>query len=257
MIASPRVWYRHHRTATLFVLTAAVGHIGASVTVWDLANAMRRQWWLVLLGVLGVALGVVYVLRTPGVYWARTEVDFALPVSAANPNPLQFTSGDLISLAGIVAKRVELPGRLQSATTSPISILGEGVDHGYSVVLPSTGGQWSPNFERATLVVQAIGSSDEEVSAQMGRVISEIGSELEELQDEAQVSPQFRASLRTSVSPVVYYGKGSPLRALSAWLVLSLGATLALVIIVDAVRNGGLYSDAPQQSVDLTGAAPQ
>lgn len=213
---------------------------GEFVTVWDLMGAARRQWWVVVVVLLGIAYGARAAMSIPGIYSSRIEVDLALPITDANPNPLQFTNASLISLAGIVAQRVDVPGRVESETAKSVSLAGQRVARGYSVVLPNTGGQWSPDFERATLDVQAVGASQLEVATLMDRVIVAIGSELTALQDEQQVSPEFRATLLTpSIRPAVQYMDGSHVRSLAAVLLLGLGAGVALVVTVDSVTEWG------------------
>lgn len=188
--------------------------------------------------VTGAAAG--HVMQAPGVYSSQVDAVFLLPLSQENPNSLQFRSESLISFAGVIQRTVSATQSGIAPTSDAVTLVGQGVRHGYSVRLPNSGGQWASNFDRPLLDVQAAGSSPAEVRTTMRQVLQAIGTDLISRQRAAGVSAKHMVSMRESPDRIpMYYSRGSHLRAVAA--TLALGSTLSVI-------GAGLMSKRPRRT---------
>lgn len=209
----------------------------------DRTPLFLRTWVIVLVGALLSAGVGVYMAKRPGVYWSQVQVLFVAPKSVANPNGLSVSSESLITTAGVVAKIVGSSPAGPSVVSDSVTLVGQGIKHGYGVRLPNSGGQFATNFDQAALDVQAAGTSAAEVTATLNSVISRIETALSKLQTEAGVAAVnlIRPQLSPPTAPL-YYQAGSKTRALAITLVLGGGITMWLVWFV---RRRTYYRHAP------------
>ena len=189
-----------------------------------LRNFLLRTWLILLIGLL-VSGAVGYRLaRRPGVYWSQVTMVLVAPKSAANPNGLSVNSDSLISTAGVIAKMVGSSPHEPTVVSDSVTLVGEGIRHGYGVRLPNSGGQFATNFDRAALDVQAAGTTVVEVSATITRVLGEIRDDLARLQSDAGVATVNLIRLEQSPPTLpIYYQTGSKTRAMATTLVLGTG----------------------------------
>jgi hypothetical protein len=201
------------------------------VTFWELMAVLRRRWYVTVAGLM-VALVMVGVVHSlPGTYSSQVDVLFLQPDDG---NTYRVVTPGLIGLAGVVGQMAN-GGQDQVQTVSDDVLLAEeGVEHGYSVRLPNSGGQWANNFERPLLDVQVTGDSPQEVRARLDVVLGKIDADLMDLQDRAKVDPRYRVTTRLSpLSPPVLHNSGSRVRALAGSLLLGIILTLTLAVAVD------------------------
>jgi hypothetical protein len=191
--------------------------------------------------ILTVAAGGC-VVRLPGTYWSEVNVVFLPPVSEKNPNSLQTGSTSLITFAGVIAQEVGSSTPITTVSDS-VNLVSIGVKHGYQVRLPNDGGQWSNNFDKQFLDVQATGSTPQEVASTMQMVLAKISTALATMQSEAGVD---KADLiYTSQSPPsipLYYQVGSHVRELIAVSILGIGFTAAAAGLINRRRRAWLQS---------------
>ena len=108
-------------------------HVGGGeavgITVWRLANVVRRRWPFVVAGVIASFVGAYIAATTPGVYYEQANVVMTAP----NGTGFQPGSGGLVSTAGLLESQLgeQGPLRLSPAAT----IVGAGIRDG---VLGST-----------------------------------------------------------------------------------------------------------------------
>src|SRR6266496_792258 len=110
------------------------------MTMWDLLEAVRRRWYATLAGVAATGMVALWVLMLPGVYDAQADVVFMWPQSQKNGNTFQFGSETLIKTAGVIGAIVSGEGAGVQVVSDTVTLVGEGVTHGYSVRLPNAGG---------------------------------------------------------------------------------------------------------------------
>jgi hypothetical protein len=221
------------------------------LTIWDLVAVLRRQWLVVACGLLLSLLALGYVSRVPGVYWTQVNVIFLLPQNSETPNSLQFQTESLVTLAGIEAKAVGENGAGAAPTSDGVTLVGEGIYDGYSMLLPNAGGQWAINFDKPLLDVQVSGSTAQEVQTHLDRVVVQIQRDLSTRQQAAGVAAQNVVTTRLSppVTPV-YYNNGSHLRAMVATLLLAAGLTATAAVVVDRRRSRASRADVSDSLAD-------
>jgi hypothetical protein len=187
---------------------------------------LLRTCAILLVGMLISGSAGRYFAHRPGVYWSQVTVVLIAPKSIANPNGLSISSESLISTAGVIAKMVGSSPRAPAVVSDSVTLVGEGIRHGYGVRLPNSGGQFATNFDRAALDVQAAGTTVAEVGATLNRVLNEITADLSRLQSQAGVAEvNLIRSQLSPPSPPIYYQTGSKTRALAITLVLGAGLT--------------------------------
>ena len=209
------------------------------------AATAGRSWLILLVGLLISGVLGVQLAHRPGVYWSQVTMVLVAPKSAANPNGLSVSSESLISTAGVLAKMVGSAPREPAVVSDSVTLVGEGVRHGYGVRLPNSGGQFATNFDRAALDVQAAGTTVAEVGATISRVLGEIRADLDRLQRDAGVAAVNLIRLQQSPPTLpIYYQTGSKTRALATTLVLGAGLSGWLAWLVRR-RASGRQRQAP------------
>ena len=208
------------------------------MALWELIRAALRSWPIVLAGAV-VTLVVAYgTTLDDGVFWSRTQVVFLAPASTDYPNTLRTTSEDIIITAGVVAKAVAGPDRVAKYASPDATLVGEGVRDGWSVRLPDTGGQWATHFQQQVLYVEVVAASVEEVDQRQAVIVDRIEEELHELQRDAGVAPVNEITVTVAPeSSVVHHVQGSSMRSVGMVGVLGVGATCAVLGLVEARRR--------------------
>jgi len=187
-----------------------------------------------MLGTVLTAGAALFAHDAPGVYYQQVDVVFLWPQPPQNQeNTFQYGSKTLIQTAGVVARAVG--GREGATTVSETATLaGQGVEHGWSVRLPNSGGQWAFDFEQPVLSVEAVGSTPREVAATTSVAVTRINRELIALQQAEGVPTSLMIRTRMSPpTPLMHYGTGSRGRAVLTTLLLGAGLTLTAVRLVD------------------------
>lgn len=179
-------------------------------------------------------------------------MNFLAPTSSSFPNSLLVSSQSLTITAGAVGKVVGSKPSGAHVVSASVTLVGEGIRHGYSVVLPNSGGQWASNFDQSLLDVQAVGTTAAEVNATMKMVLGRISDALAALQAQWHVSSVnlIRTQLSPS-SPQLYYQAGSRIRSFAATLLLGLGVTVAATAAVGRrIRRGSSGAVDPSEWSD-------
>ncbi|MCL3817848.1 hypothetical protein [Aeromicrobium wangtongii] len=203
------------------------------MTVLEVCRTLWRRRALTLLGLVAVALATTSVASSSDVYSSQANVVFLEPPTAQHPNSLTSASAGLIATAGYVEKIVNA-GSQKPATATNVTLLGRGVRNGYTIDLPDSGGQWSHNFDQATLSVQVAGPSEAVVRARLDRLVTRIRAVARDLQTTADVPAD--EMIRTDLAPAepgVERAGGNPIRAVGATVLLGLGLTVSAVIGLD------------------------
>jgi hypothetical protein len=198
-----------------------------------------RRWVLrvispliVVFGLLATSFMFVHLTSRPGVYWSRVQVVLLPPPSSANPNGLTAGSESLIDTAALLAIKVGSSTHT-TVVSDAVTVVDQGIRHGYRVRLPNAGGQWSNNFDQPSLDVQAVASTPAELDRTMSTVLASIQTVLATVQHNEVVDATNRIS--TTQSPAVtptYYRAGSKARAALAILVVGASLTAAALAVV-------------------------
>ncbi|MCR2785002.1 MULTISPECIES: hypothetical protein [unclassified Microbacterium] len=201
----------------------------------QLFRVFLSRWPAVVIGALCTAGAMLGVLGAEGAYWSRTSLVFLAPSSELFPNSLQTRSEDLIITAGLVAKRVNGPDKVQKFASTETTLVGiPGTTDGVWLRLPDSGGQWAPSFADQFLLLDVMGDSADEVRAKQLAVIDRAREELDLMQREQNVDPVNDITLKVAPeTPPVFHVTGSRIRSLGMTAAVGLGATLAAIVALE------------------------
>jgi hypothetical protein len=211
------------------------------MTVRDLGAALLRRWY-VLVVALVLAVGANYLLqRGEGVYTTETIVSFVLP----NKTTLSPNSGlddaNVIAFAGIVAGAVNGGKTPAIYSEYDAPFYGAGVRQGVLVSIPNAGNQFVTSYQRAEVVLQIVGPSEQWVAQTQSELLAQV-VQISEAQ-QASVTSQ-KSRIRTSpvaATKKIFHivpSRTTSLAALSALLVAALlGGGWTAVAIDRAVRG--------------------
>lgn len=160
------------------------------MTVRDLAGAMLRRWYIVIAALTIAGVGGYHLYLGQGVYSTETVVSFVYPGETRLSRYSGLDDANLIAFAGIVARAVD-NGRspvLYSEDTAPL--YGAGVRERVVVALPNSGNQWFASYQRAEVVLQIVGPSQQWVARTQDDLLTKI----------VQVSNAQQASVASGVS---------------------------------------------------------
>jgi len=198
------------------------------MTIWSLADTVRRLWPLAVVGLIATFVGSYIAATAPGVYYEQANVIFIAP----NGSVFQSGSDSLVSTAGLVESQLDEQGPLP---LSPVAtIVGTGIRDGVWVRLPNDGGQWQTNFDQEDLDVEVVGGNEKQVRAEMESTLAKIRTVLRQGQLSAGARPDQLIDVGMSPpSPPVSYMRGSSARAGITALTLGLVLTLTLMVMAD------------------------
>lgn len=210
------------------------------MTFWDVLAACGRRWTVLVAGlIVTAALAGFVVIRAPAVYWSQVDLVFLAPPSQRYPNNLASSSQSLIMTAGIVVNKVNEGVDALATASDRVTMVDEGILTGTMIRLPDSGGQWSHNFDRSVLDVQAAGATPEKVSAELANAVARVQSALSAEQEAAGVSPENTIRIQSAPATAqVFQLRGEPLQALLATVILGLGLSIAGVVYADRRWSG-------------------
>ncbi|SKB04983.1 hypothetical protein [Aeromicrobium choanae] len=201
---------------------------------WDVLVAAFRRWYVVVLGLAVTYVAVAAVDTAPDVYYLRGQAVFVAPASQVYPNKLRVNAADLITVAGVVGKRINGMDALPKTASSAATMVGRGVRDGVLITLPDNGVQWAPYFDTRALYIEVAAPDPETARARHREALTEISTELQTLQDEQDVAANERVTIAPSPeSPAVVRLGGQPMLAKIMVLALGGGATLGAVAALE------------------------
>ena len=199
------------------------------MTVWDTVSAIRRRWYVLVLGILCTGLALLSLRFQEPVYYSRGTAYFLAPASEIYPNRLQTTSLDLVVTAGVVAKKINGTALTTKTASWQVTLVGRGIYDGTMIKLPDNGGQWSNSFDTQALDVQVAAPTPQEVRARQAVIFKRITDELKTIQDAARVPTVDRINIEVPATPIILQMTGERRRA--QVMITALGGALTLLII--------------------------
>ncbi|QYH36953.1 hypothetical protein [Salinibacterium sp. M195] len=229
------------------------------MTIREVGFAMLRRWYVLAAGLILAVVGGYLLNDNGGLYTSRTVVSFLLP----DKSSLSLNSGlddlSVIAFAGVVARGVSDGTAPTRYSTDDAPIYGAGLREGVLVSLPNAGNQWSTSYQRAELVLQIVGPSEQWVAREQSDVLTKIDQVSAELQSAVtapdsriKVSPVLLTKQIFSVSP----SRSAVIAAYSALLFAALIVSGWAAVVLDRaifrrnVRTGrrGLHRAANEGS---------
>lgn len=209
------------------------------MTTADFLAVLRRRWYIVVIGVLGVLVVAGLVASRSGVYTSRVEV-VLIPTTGSNEvgGTLISSSEDLIAMAGLVERLVNDEVDTGAATNQDVPLAGTGIRSGTLIRLPNDGGQWDYNFSSPSLIVQTVGASEGEVIERRTDAVNRINQMLAYVQTEENVSADQMVTSRTLPdSPTVAYVSGQPKVAALGTVMIGFILTAIGAVLFDRIRT--------------------
>ena len=171
------------------------------MTAGEVLAAVKLRWYAPLVAlVCGAGLVVLFFLNS-GVYATQTVVQFIhLEPSqgAISPNS-DIENGNFIAFAGAVASDVNNGRPVLNYARETAPLYGAGLRDGVRVSIPDSGGQWMQSFNRAEIVIQIVGTTEEAVATRQRELLEKVEDSSRSLQGPAYNN---RQSIRTSVVPL-------------------------------------------------------
>lgn len=204
------------------------------MTTATVCRALLRRWYIVLAGLAATIAVLAYVHSRPVLYFSQVEAVFLAPKSRTYPNSIKQTNASVIAMAGLIAADVSGDKRAPATASSGVTLAGEGVHHGYSLMVPNSGGQWAVDFERPVIIVQVIGPDADAVRSQMSGLLAKIRERLEDRQAEDGTGREnFITVTDAPAQPPLQVLAGHPRRALAMTASLGVGVTLIATTLLD------------------------
>ncbi len=170
------------------------------------------------------AFGVAQARNVQTVYWGSTSVVVVAPYLKGYLTPL---GGDVIPLAGVVEKLLNIDSNAPPAVSPDANIIDRGIYDGVVADLPDYGGQWAENYTNPIIVVQASASDPATVTQRIEEETARIDEILTTLQTDAGVPERATVtSLALPPTPVSVQATGVANRAFLA------AAALGLLVVV-------------------------
>ena len=199
-------------------------------------RSIGRRWWVVVIGLL---LSVVFyglMLRSDGVYTAKTDVHFTAPGDSSFGSSNDRLRGSVVGFVAVV-ERVANDGRPADRLASTTATqAGAGVTRGTTVQLPNTGGQWQNSFGEPVLEIEVVGPDEGAVTTQLARTIRRVERIAEARQDGVPSGEMITtSSAPAELVPVTHLTRtpSTSLRALLALVTGGFAVSAALAVALD------------------------
>lgn len=208
-----------------------------TLTTIDVLAALRRQWPVLLVGMVLTLIGAVLVWSRPGTYSSTVDVYFTAP-PGPDDTTLGAESDELTALAGLVEAKLNFGVTAQKPVSPDVTISSMGVKDGTTITLPDVGGQFNDLYVDPFLRVAAAAPSEDEVVRLRDAQVDRISRTLDQVQEDEGVPAADRVLPRqVPDSPVVGYETGPRPRAVLALLALGTALTVSATTLVDRRRR--------------------
>lgn len=210
------------------------------MAVTEIARAMARRWYVVLVvAFIGVWLAIG-MYRGAGLYTTTTVVEFTLPGHSG----LLLWSGaedaEVIAFASAVVQQANRGHHTFGYGQADAPHYGAGIREGVWVGMPNLGGQWVSAFGIARVEIRVVGQSEDWVKETQQEQIDNVLGASSELQDRLGIESRERieatvlplstevehVSASRSTIAIAFTAIGSATFLVAAWAALTLDRTL-------------------------------
>ncbi|MFE9450075.1 hypothetical protein [Streptomyces sp. NPDC006739] len=179
----------------------------------DVAEALLRRWYVLLLALVATAAGAYQVLHPAPRYLGSAVVVLKPPVTGNQPNQLTNLQPPLATLSYGVVQQLESPaGREELANL--------GVHGTYQLIPRNSGTSATPRYLIPSVQVQAQRSGAVEADTAVSRVIEVYARHVTDLQNEQGIAPASRISASVLVAPSAAPVRGTRTRGLAGTALL-------------------------------------
>ncbi|WP_327693126.1 hypothetical protein [Streptomyces sp. NBC_00459] len=186
----------------------------------DVAEALLRRWYVLVLALLLTAAGAYPVLRPAPQYLSSAVVVLKPPVTGNQPNQLTNLQPPLATLSYGVIQQLESPAGRKELSAA-------GVHGTYQLIPRNSGTSATPAYLIPSLQVQARASDPVEADTAVRRIIDVYSGHVADVQEAQGISAAARINASVLVAPSAAQVLGTKSRALAGTALL--GATVALL----------------------------
>ncbi|MGP2439518.1 hypothetical protein [Streptomyces sp. JW3] len=184
----------------------------------DVAEALLRRWYVLLLGLVLTAAGAWQVLHPAPRYLSSAVVVLKPPATGNQPNQLTNLQPPLATLSYGVIQQLESPAGRAELTAA-------GVRGGYRLIPRNSGTSATPQYLIPSVQVQAERAGGAEADTAVRRVIDVYARHVVAVQDAQRVAPRLRITASVLVAPSAAAVQGVRSRALAGTALLGLTGT--------------------------------
>lgn len=198
------------------------------LTAHEFLYALRRRWYVLVLGCLATAGLYLSATSSPDVYASRVSLLLLSPQPPAQPdtpnNVLQQPSP--VGIAAVAVMQANGTPLRVMASSPDIPLYGQGVTDGSAITMRSVGNQWSPSAPVPLITIEAVGSSADVVAARIEADASRVRASIRSIENLLGVRPADRVLVTQSPShPAVAAIPKSNTRALLGSGLIGIGLT--------------------------------
>jgi hypothetical protein len=186
----------------------------------DVAEALLRRWYVLVLALLLTAAGAYPVIRPAPQYVSSAVVVLKPPMTGSQPNQLTNLQPPLATLSyGVIQQLASPAGRKELSSA--------GVHGTYQLIPRNSGTSATPAYLIPSLQVQARGADPVAADTTVRRIIDVYAKHVAEVQEAQGVYAEARINPSVLVAPSAAPVQGTKSRALAGTALL--GATVALL----------------------------
>ena len=192
----------------------------------DVAEALLRRWYVLLLALLLTAVGAYPVLRPAPEYLSSAVVVLKPPVTGNQPNQLTNLQPPLAALSYGVIQQLESPAGQKELDSA-------GVHGTYQLIPRNSGTSATPRYLIPSVQVQARKADPVGADAAVQGIIAVYTKHVADLQDAQGIAGGSRISASVLVAPSAVQVQGTRSRALAGIALLGTGAAILSALWFD------------------------
>jgi hypothetical protein len=196
----------------------------------DMAGVVRRQWYLILVGILLTGLVASRAVHTPDRYLATETLVIQPPVSSFAPNPMTGLYPSMAVTAAAVASRLNTPDAHDA-------FRAQGVTGTYTFEPRNTGTNQEPRYVIASMSITNVAYDESRSLRELAVLRNAFEADLKALQDRWNVAKKLRMAVAVLVPPTATLLLHSPLRSLIGVGLLGAVLTAAVMLWADELRR--------------------
>ncbi|NEA65226.1 hypothetical protein [Streptomyces sp. SID12488] len=192
----------------------------------DVAEALLRRWYVLVLALLLTAAGAYPVIRPAPRYVSSAVVVLKPPVTGNQPNQLTNLQPPLATLSYGVIQQLESPAGSKELKSA-------GVHGTYQLIPRNSGTSATPAYLIPSLQVQARASDPVEADTAVRRIIDVYSGHVADIQEAQGISAAARINASVLVAPSAAQVLGNKSRAVAGTALLGVTAALLSALWFD------------------------
>lgn len=200
------------------------------------ARTYFKRWYAAVLVVACLVPVGIGIRQSSGVYYTSFDVIFQAPDGATKDNALRTEASSTVHYAAIVQRMYADTHNVPDVRPVRAALYGVGIRDLEAVYLPSSGGQWQSNFNKAQITVEIVKENPDEALRRADEISKEISRLSKNPQDSIGVwkSSQITTDRVATTVPVGYINVRTKY-ALATLGILGIAASVVATQVADAL----------------------